>query len=53
MAGRLYMELGGVLWWREQSEEKRKDFNTEDAEVAQSSRKGVGAPLIRGDLVIL
>ena len=50
MAGRLYMELGGVLWWRKQSEEKRKDFNTEDAEVPQSSRKGVGAPLLRSGL---
>jgi len=39
MAGRLYRELGVVLWWRKQSEEKRKDFKAEDAEMVQSSRK--------------
>jgi hypothetical protein len=45
MAGRLYMELGGVLWRRKLSEEKRTDFNTEDAEVAAEFTQKSGCTL--------
>jgi hypothetical protein len=41
MAGRLYTELGAVLAV-EKNNAGRKDFNTEDTEVPQSSRRRAG-----------